>query len=73
MKKSTLIAILAVVLLLAVLLLAACQPKPTTESETPGNQAPDAQVAQPEDMSGNREDENNDNDAEWQDSWGDLN
>lgn len=71
MKKSMFIGLLVAVLLLAVLLLAACQPKPTTESETPGNASSDGTPSS--DTPGNQSGANGDNEAEWQDNWGDQN
>ena len=71
MKKSMFIGLLVAVLLLAVLLLAACQPKPTAKPETPGNASSDGTPSS--DTPGNQSGAGGDNEAEWQDSWGDLN
>ena len=72
MKKSMFIGLLVAVLLFAVLLLAACQPKPTAKPETPGNALSDGTPSF-SDTPGNQSGANGDNEAEWQDNWGDQN
>ena len=71
MKRSFLVMLILFVLLFAVVLLAACNPEPTSElgNQTPESQAPETpgqQNDQPDDPQ-----DDGDNEAEWQEGWND--
>ena len=71
MKRSFLVILILCILSFAVLLLAACNPKPTSE---PGNQTPESQMPEAPGQQNNQPDDplaDGDNEAEWQAGWND--